>query len=374
LTENKILLTALDSPRKICLFFYSTPEHVSRAPTTVRDDKEANGQIAASASEDCASLVVEALTARIAMSNAGFPGQRSNSYQVVDHTALPKLGFDVGGVLSPLGNDVADMQLSADVVELLSQVQVLTGAENMVLISKVGYKRRRRIEELISRSPLLSSCFPSDRRFFSRCDEEDTTQWKLLVCRRQKVNIMVDDSYHICKTLRAAGVRCFRPVRPGRGRDVTHHDNFLSPEDAVRAVVRELTECRQRLGMPTAPFNVFGVSVPLPISQPYTAAAVLLVAQVKQDEPAALPEQENPEDSLVGWRSLPGPVPAEPTKQSQSNCKGRHLHQPANRRRKLLSFREWQNECFEQAKIARCQSCVEKWCEELQETVRPSWQ
>ena len=39
-------------------------------------------QIAAIYFEDCASLVIEALTARIAMSNAGFPWQRSNLYQV----------------------------------------------------------------------------------------------------------------------------------------------------------------------------------------------------------------------------------------------------------------------------------------------------
>jgi hypothetical protein len=308
------------------------------------------------------------------MSNAGFHRQRSNPYQAVDHATLLKIGFDVGGVLSPIGNDVPDMQFSAGVVELLSQVRVLTGAENMVLISKVGYKRRCRIEKLISRSPLLSSCFPRERRFFSRCDEEDAAQWKLHVCRRQRVNIMVDDSYHNCKILRIANVRCFRPVGPGRERDVIHHDNFPSPEDAVRAVIRELTECRQRLGMPTAPFTVFRANAPLPISQPCTAAAVLPVAQVKQDEPTALPEQENPEDSLIGWRSLPELVPAETTEQSRSSCKGRHLHQPAERRRRLLSFREWQNECFEQAKIARCQSCVEKWREELQETVRLSWQ
>ena len=153
-----------------------------------------------------------------------------------------------------------------------------------------------------------------------------------------------------------------------------HHDNFLSPEDAVRAVVRELIECRRRLGMPTAPFNVFGANVPPPISQPCTEVAVLPAAQVEQDEPAAFLEPENLEDSLVGWRLLPEPVPAEPTEQSQSSCLGRHLHQPAVHRRKRMSFREWQNECFVQAKTARCQSCVEKWCEVLQETRRSSWQ
>ncbi len=292
------------------------------------------------------------------MSNAGFSRHRSNP-------ALPKLGFDVGGVLSPLENDVPDMQLSVGVVELLSHVRVLTGAENMVLISKVGYKRRRRIEGLISRCPLLSSCFPPERRFFSRCDKEDSARWKLRVCRRQRVNIMVDDSFHICKILRLAGVRCFRPLGHCRRRDITHHDNFLSPEDAVRAVVRELTECRQRLGMPTAPFAAFRATGPLPISQPCTAAAVLPVAPVKQDEPTALPEQENPEDSPVDLCSSPEPVVAETTEQPRSSCKGRHLHQPAVARRRLLSFREWQNECFEQAKIARCQRCVEKWREEL---------
>lgn len=287
---------------------------------------------------------------------------------------LPRLGFDVGGVLSTLGDDVADMQLSPGVVKLLSPVRALIGAENMVLISKVGYKRRLRTEELISRSWLLSSCFPPERCFFNRCDEQDKAQWKLLVCQRQRVNIMVDDNHHICKTLRAAGVRCFRPVGRGRERDARFPDNFLSPEDAVRAVIKELTECRQRLGLPTAPFNVFGVNVPPPISQTSTAPAVMPVVQDKQDEPAAMPEPENPEDSLVGWRALPGFVPAEATRQSQSSCKGRHLHQPADRRRKLLGFCEWQNECFEQAKKARCQSCVEKWLEELQDTTRPSWQ
>ena len=287
---------------------------------------------------------------------------------------LPRLGFDVGGVLSNLENDVADMQLSPGVVKLLSPVRALIGAENMVLISKVGYKRRLRTEELISRSWLLSSCFPPERCFFNRCDEQDKAQWKLLVCQRQRVNIMVDDNHHICKTLRAAGVRCFRPVGRGRERDARFPDNFLSPEDAVRAVIKELTECRQRLGLPTPAFNVFGVNVPPPISQTSTAPAVMPVVQDKQDEPAAMPEPENPEDSLVGWRALPGFVPAEATRQSQSSCKGRHLHQPADRRRKLLGFCEWQNECFEQAKKARCQSCVEKWLEELQDTTRPSWQ
>ena len=315
------------------------------------------------------------------MSDAGFPRQRSNSNHVVNHAAMPRLGFDVGGVLSSLEtHDVADMQLSPGVVELLSSVRALTGPENMVLISRVGHERRFRIEELISRSSLLSSCFPPERRFFNRCDSEDKAQWKLRVCQRQRVNIMVDDSFHICKTLRAAGVRCFRPVGRGRERDARYPDNFLSPEDAVRAVIKELTECRQRLGLPAAPFNVFSENVPLPISlllsqsATSTAPAVMPVVQVKQDEPAAMPEPENPEDSLVGWRALPGHVPAEATRQSQSSCKGRHLHQPADRRRKLLSFREWQNECFEQAKRARCQSCVEKWTEELQDTTRPSWQ
>ncbi len=314
---------------------------------------------------------------------------------------LPKVGFDVGGVLSPLENDVPDMQLSGGVVKLLSDVRVLTGAENMVLISKVGYNRRCRIEELISKCPLLSLCFPEERRFFSRCDKENPAGWKVRVCRGEGVSIMVDDSFHICRKLRAAGVRCFRPLGHCRRKDCEHHDNFLSPEDAVRAVIRELTEVRERLGLPTAPFTVFRATVPLPISKPCAAATVLPVAQVKQDQGAALLEQENPEDSLIGWRSLGEPVFAETnerfkrrrvvplrmqenpedavveafpspkppfeetTEQPRSSCKGRHLHQPAVARRRLLSFREWQNECFEQAKIARCQRCVEQWREVL---------
>ncbi len=158
-----------------------------------------------------------------------------------------------------------------------------------------------------------------------------------------------------------------------------HHDNFPSPEDTVRAVVRELIERSKRLGMPTAPFNVFGANVPLQSSQSCTALAVLPTAEVKQDKQAAFLVPENPEDSLAGWRLLPEPVPAEPTERSRSSrsrssCQGRHLHQPAVHRRKCMSFCEWQNECFVLAKLARCQNCVEKWREVLSETVRPSWQ
>ena len=310
------------------------------------------------------------------MPKVGFPGQGSNSCQEVIHKVLPKLGFDVGGVLSSLGTNVTDMQLSADVVKLLSHVKLLAGAENMVLISKVDVQRRCEIKNFISRTPLLSSCFPPDRCFFGTCDKEDAALWKLSVVRDQKVDIMVDDSYNVCKAIRTAGFRCIRPVKSGRGRDVMHHDNFLSPEEAVRAVVRELIKCRQRLRMPTAPFNVFGANVPPSISQHRSVAVVLPVAENKQDEPAAFLEPEKPEDSLAGWRRLPEPVPAETTERSQSSCLGRHLHQPAVCRRKRMSFRQWQIECLEQAKIARCQSCVRKWREvfAIDDDMTNSWQ
>ena len=310
------------------------------------------------------------------MPNAGFPGQGSNSCQEVIHKVLPKLGFDVGGVLSSLGTNVTDMQLSADVVKLLSHVKLLAGAENMVLISKVDDQRRCEIKNFISRTPLLSSCFPPDRCFFGTCDTEDAALWKLSVLRDQKVDIMVDDSYNVCKAIRTAGFRCIRSVKSDRGRDVTHHDNFFSREEAVRAVVRELIKCRQRLGMPTAPFNVFGANVPPSISKHRSAAVLLPVAEKKQEGSVAFLEPEKPEDSLAGWRSLPEPVPAETMERSQSSCLGRHLHQPAVHRRKRMSFRQWQIACFEEAKIARCQSCVRKWREvfAIDDDTTNSWQ
>ena len=53
------------------------------------------------------------------------------------------------------------------------------------------------------------------------------------------------------------------------------------------------------------------------------------------------------------------------------SCMGPHIHQPAQKQLKAMSFEEWQGRCFHAAAAAGCLSCVRYWLDE--QNVSAAW-
>ena len=203
----------------------------------------------------------------------------------------------------------------------------------MFFISFMGKSQQHQTLLLMQKYPPLMSCFPSTRRFFKDSSTPET--WMLQVCRKLSIELMLGDHLGVCEVLRNADIRCFCPVFSESEKKCNLPDNFGSWQDAVRGLLRELLETRQRLGIPDQPFNVFSSG-----SQRIKRTVVSEVPSQKRSRPdAELPVL--PQDSLDGWRLLARMSSVGTTEQVQNEeerCKGRHTHQPTNW--KLMTFPE----------------------------------
>ncbi len=271
-------------------------------------------------------------------------------------SSLPRIGFDIGPVLSSLGRDDDSMHLMNEVVQLLHFVKLLAGEDNMFFISFMGKAQQQQTSLLMQKYPLMMSCFPSSRRFFN--DSSTPAICMLQVCRKLSIDLMLEDNFGVCEVLRNADIRCFCPVFSESEKKCILPDNFGSWQDAVRGLLRELLETRQRLGIPDQPFNVFG-----PSSQRIKRTVVSEVPSQKRSRAdTELPVRA--QDSLDGWRLLALLSSIGTTEQVQNEeeqCKGRHTHQPSEKLRMPMTFPEWCDKCHQLAKEAGCLQCVTRW-------------
>ena len=296
-----------------------------------------------------AKLTIAAATAEAAQN---FPDTRA--LNAAPFSSLPRIGFDIGPVLSSLGRDDDSMHLSNEVVQLLHFVQLLAGDDNMFFISFMGKAQQQQALLLMQKYPRLMSCFPSTRRFFKDSSTPET--WMLQVCRKLSIDLMLGDHLGVCEVLRNAGIRCFCPVFSESEKKCNLPDNFGSWQDAVRGLLCELLETRHRLGIPDQPFNVF----PGGGQRIKRTVVSEVIPQKRSRTEAELPVSL--EDSLEGWGVLKRSSSAGTTEQVQNEeerCKGRHMHQPTHG--KLMTFPEWCDKCRLLAKEVGCISCVTRW-------------
>ena len=279
-----------------------------------------------------------------------FPDTRA--VKAAPFSSLPKIGFDIGPILSGIGCGDGSMHLSNEVVKLLHFVKLLAGDDNMFFISFMPKAQQHQILHVMKKYPPLMSCFPSTRRFFKDSSTPET--WMLRVCRKHRIELMLGDHLGVCKVLRNADIRCFCT----QCRHSMFPDNFGSWQDALRGLLCELLETRQRLGIPDQPFNVFP-----PSSQRTKRTVVSEVRpQMRRRTDAELPVSL--EDSLDGWRLLSRMSSVGRTEQVQNEeeqCKGRHTHQPTEYLRRFMTFPEWCGKCHQIAEKAGCQQCVMRW-------------
>jgi hypothetical protein len=322
----------------------------------------------------------------------------NRSQHAVPFSKVPRLGFEGEGLLAFFGPYVDRMILSDGVLRLIPFVKLLAGAENMYLISGTGEAHSEQIRELIQHSPVLKTVFPVTRRFFWNNCSTTKAEWKLEICRTLHIDLMLDDNRNSCELLRNSDIRCFRSMWSDSEKDCTVSDNFETPDDAMRGLLRELLETRTRLGIPDHPFSVFG-----PGSQSVRRADL---PEASSEALSHTGHQTTPQkpmlatsDSLEGWRLMPllssvdttdrgqrRPItlakrwatnpetpncgalvvwkPTTSTGYVQSDddqCKGRHMHQPSQKRRRLLLYPQWRHECRELAVKARCARCIALW-------------
>ena len=296
-----------------------------------------------------AKLTIAAAAAEAAQD---FPDTRARN--AAPFNSLPRIGFDIGPVLSSLGCDDDSMHLLSEVVQLLHYAKLLAGGDNMFFISFMGKPQQQRALVLMRKYPQLMSCFPSTRRFFN--DRYTPETWMLQVCRTLSIDLMLGFHLGICEEMRNAGIRCFCPVFSESEKKCNLPDNFGSWEDAVRGLLFELLETRHRLGIPEQPFNVF----PAGGQRIKRTVVSQVISQKRSRTEAELPVSL--EDSLEGRGVLARLSSAGTTEQVQNEeerCKGRHMHQPTNW--KLMTFPEWCDKCRQLAKEAGCISCVTHW-------------
>ena len=303
----------------------------------------------------------------------------------LDH--LPNVGFDVGNVLSPAGEVTV---FDPAMISQVNHVRWLVGEERLFVVSWAGVKRKQEAVAGISANATLAACFPPGRRFFSMSNAISKEAWKLEVCRKHQIEIMVDDSFRICRHLRYCGVRCFRPVPDScSSNDLDFPDNFPSPIEASRALLVTLLELRRRLQLPDVPFDAFqhaseSTLRELPKDMPKPATTDAIASRQLAAGAETVSSLLSLEDSLEGWRTLSEKSAEQEKLRSQvggrasedfthvdpPSCLGPHLHQPAAKRIKTLSFDDWRGRCFHQAAAEGCIACVKKW---LDSGVSATW-
>jgi len=328
----------------------------------------------------------------------------NRSQHAVPFSNIPRIGFGGEGLLAFFGPYVDNMILSDEVLRMIPFVKSLAGAENMYLISRSSEAHSEQIRDLVEHSSVLKTCFPVSRRFFWNNCSTTKAEWELEMCRTLRIDLMMDDNRVSCELLRNSDIRCFRSMWSDCEADCTVSDNFETPDDAMRGLLRELLETRTRLGIPDHPFSVFGLG-----SQSVIRALPHAIHQTTPEKRLFATS-----DSVQGWRPMSMVLPVDTTDRGQrrpitpqkrwpsnsetpnagalvkfgattstyptnsktqnggslvvgkpttddGQCKGRHMHQPSQKRRRLLPWSEWRDECVELAVQARCTRCIAMW-------------